>query len=97
YHWGDIRNFSAESLNLPDKGSVLISFFYPFVSEIPCTRWGLPLRFAEYSSVLEHLRSFARQRPAGTTLLLSVHQGEWEGEIAQKISTSLGLEPKTEQ
>lgn len=72
----------------PIEGKALFCFFYPFVSEEPCLKWGLSLEFVDFGALLKH----ALTQP--NSVLFSVHQGEWEAEIARKVYRDLGLEYK---
>ena len=66
-------------------GSVVVCFFFPFVSENPCRRWGLPARYANFPTLLKAASALA---PAGWTL--SAHQGEWEAELARGAYAAAG-------
>ncbi|MGK5082990.1 hypothetical protein WDW37_06765 [Bdellovibrionota bacterium FG-1] len=83
---GDFRAFELRSAS----GSVgsdprLITFFYPFVSEDPCSAWGLPNRFAQFHELLVHARGLS------ATTILSVHQGAHEFEIARAAYAQAGF------
>lgn len=71
---------------LPQK--TLFCFFFPFVSENPCLSWGLPKRFADFASLLAHSQQLA-QNSESQPLWMSLHQGEWEAEEAEKVYDQL--------
>lgn len=75
---GDFCEISSKARET--KGITLFCLFYPFLSKNPCLKWGLPLRFSNYESLLEKILSQTSPR----AFLFSVHQGEWEGEIAEE-------------
>ncbi|MCM2324511.1 MAG: hypothetical protein NDJ90_14730 [Oligoflexia bacterium] len=81
----------AEATHAP--GALLFTFFYPFVSERPCLKWGLPASFAGFSPLLRHARELAPRRSA--LVLLSAHQGEWERELALRAYAEAGLETRS--
>lgn len=61
----------------------LVSFF-PFVSEGPARAWGVPPRpFADFPRFLRHACEGGFVRSKGD-FVLTVHQGEWEAEIAAR-------------
>ncbi|MCM2278307.1 MAG: hypothetical protein NDJ89_09550 [Oligoflexia bacterium] len=88
--FGDFRKLSSLPRLPEGNAPVLFSFFYPFVSPDPCHGWGLPAKFADWAALLKHGRALARtaSRPA---LFLSVHQGEWEAEIARTTLARLKM------
>lgn len=75
-------------------GPLIFTFFFPFVSEYPCLRWGLPSRFMGFSDLLRHALKLRPARLNQKTLWLSAHQGEWEAEIAKNAYSEVGLTPK---
>ena len=80
----DFRNLVLPASTV---SSALFCFFYPFVSERPCRKWGLPVSFARFYSLLAHAQtSEARQNQ-----VLSVHQGEWEAVLARQAYGRAGL------
>jgi hypothetical protein len=94
--FGDVRKLSGSELGLPDTGSVLFTLFYPFVSEHPCLKWGLPVQYASFKLILQHLRELQQARPQLQLGLLSAHQGEWEAEEARKSFNALSIIPSRE-
>lgn len=83
HRWIDFR-----ALDLKPEPGRLFTFFYPFVSDGPCSQWGLPARdFADYELLIDHAL-----RLSGS--ILSVHQGEWEAEIARSLYKHKGLKPQ---
>jgi hypothetical protein len=97
----DFHNLSFELSTMAKP--LLWCFLFPFVSQRPCKKWGLPSRFADFSSLLEHSIDLStgnaslhpshseHSQTAGKILWLSVHQGEWEAEIARSIYQRLGF------
>lgn len=83
-------DFRATDLSGAVSGAIFL-FFYPFVSENPCLSWGLPLRFADFRSLLTHVRE-----AAPSPRLLSCHQGEWEGELAREAWAGSGFRISSE-
>lgn len=73
----DFRELERETLALTD----CVTFFYPFVSVNPCHEWGLPKRMSCLSEMIEILKANSQQPLS----LISVHQGEWEARIVEKI------------
>lgn len=63
-------------------------FFFPFVSERPCRKWGLPASYSDFSVQLAHARNL------GAAEIVSCHQGEWEAEIAREAYASAGFHPR---
>lgn len=72
------------------KTPVAFCFFFPFVSDNPCLKWGLPKRFVCFQELLAHSIHLSEitHSPA---IWISSHQGEWEAEIARDIYTRMGL------
>jgi hypothetical protein len=85
--FGDFKKLSTESLRLPAQGSVLITLFYPFVSERPCLKWGLPVQFSDFDQLILRIKNLRTQSPALDFHLMSAHQGEWEAEKARAVLT----------
>ena len=97
---GDVVTLQVEGLGetrqtvRPEKGDAkpterrAFLLFFPFVSENPCLKWGLPKSFADFPSLL---RQALRLSPGAQPLLLSTHQGEWEAEIARESYRGLGI------
>ncbi|MEW6058421.1 MAG: hypothetical protein AB1540_17610, partial [Bdellovibrionota bacterium] len=73
------------------KSNVTFAFFYPFVSERPCLKWGLPAKFSQFERLVRHALTEAKKFRAKTQIL-SVHQGEWEAEIARSVYLKQGFE-----
>lgn len=84
----DFTEFEWERLD--DDTQTLYTFFFPFVSERPCVKWGLPRKYADFGRLLE--RAFANEP---TARILSCHQGEWEAEIAEKAYAATGARYET--
>jgi len=77
------------------NGPLLFTFFFPFVSRDPCVAWGLPPKFADFSAMVLHACKIAGQLKR-EVWVLSIHQGEWEGSIAQGVFNALGLAARKE-
>ncbi len=77
----DFRKISK--VDLPRGEQVAFCFFFPFVSARPCVKWGLPLQFVAFDSLLEHSRTISEK-----SMIMSCHQGEWEAEIAKQAYES---------
>jgi hypothetical protein len=92
YLWGDFRDLSANTLNIPTQGTVLSTFFYPFVSTDPCISWGLPARYANFNSLLHAWLRLARVAPETQFYVMSIHQGEWERDLARSTYKSEDLD-----
>lgn len=73
--------------------TALITHFFPFVSETPCQKWGLPNSYSDFAPLaartLELLRSFPSENHS-PGVWISLHQGEWEADIARDIWSRLG-------
>ncbi len=63
-------------------------FFFPFVSERPCRKWGLPARYSDFSAQLAHAKNL------GAARIISCHQGEWEAGIAREAYAGAGFHPR---
>lgn len=87
--FGDFRKLDVAAY-CTGYESVAFCFFFPFVSSNPCLKWGLPLEFGEFKPLLAHALSSLEVKP----LLLSVHQGQWEAEIARAAYQELNLAPR---
>ncbi len=90
----DIEVFEEDFRNLNillHPQNVLFCFFFPFVSDNPCLGWGLPTRFADFSSLLLHSQELA-QISGSQPSWLSSHQGEWEAEEAERAYFQLGFQ-----
>ena len=83
--FGDFKELSTESLRLPAQGAVLITLFYPFVSERPCLKWGLPVQFSDFDQLILKIKNLRTQNPTLDFHLMSAHQGEWEAEKARAV------------
>ena len=74
-------------------GTALITHFFPFVSENPCQKWGLPAGYSNFTPLaartLELLRETSKKSHS-RGVWISLHQGEWEADIARDIWTRLG-------
>ena len=69
----------------------LVTHFFPFVSEGPCRSWGLPTRYADFKPLIEQTCALQRSLTRGSLRWLSLHQGEWEAEIARKQWQAAGF------
>lgn len=63
-------------------------FFFPFVSERPCRKWGIPACYSDFPAQLAHAKKL------GASEIVSCHQGEWEAEIAREAYASAGFHPR---
>lgn len=90
--FGDFRKLATTELADAVPGPVAFTFFYPFVSARPCLKWGLPLEYADFGSLLEHAGKLCRAKGRGG-VLLSCHQGEWEAALAEEAYSKAGLKP----
>ncbi len=81
------NDFRQLRLDQSTAASALFCFFYPFVSEHPCRKWGLPTRFSDFHALVVHAGTSSARR----CQVLSVHQGEWEAEIARRDYERAGL------
>ncbi len=84
----DFRDFYLP----PSPSQVLFTFFFPFVSENPCLKWGLPARFVNFPLLLKHSLILQWISLAQGATWLSAHQGEWEASEARKAYTRAGLD-----
>lgn len=82
--FGDFRAVPLEARAVAGSSDATL-FFFPFVSPRPCLRWGLPPEYADFPSLLAHARD--------GSMLLSCHQGQWEGEIARAAYLAAGMKP----
>lgn len=74
------------------RDGLLFCFLFPFVSVRPCLKWGLPSHYSHYDKLISHAKELARE--FNTPLkILSLHQGDWEAQIAFKIYTDLKIGP----
>ena len=64
-----------------------ITWFYPFVTEVPILAWGLPLRLLKPLKMLEHAANLLK--PGG--LMLVVNQNEKEYSIQEDLIKKLNL------
>ena len=85
---GDFRTLTALN-DIGNAGETLFCFVFPFVTDHPCVRWGLPRCYADYRSLLQHAQHLAHPQPAR---FLAVHQGDWEVDVARDIYASMGFE-----
>lgn len=74
--------------HIQPNASAAFCFFFPFVSEHPCLKWGLPRRFVCFKELLTHSIKLS-ETARSPTIWISSHQGEWEAEIARKIYEKL--------
>lgn len=88
---GDFRAFKSLPEGSWTGTGPLYCFFYPFVSKDPCVSWGLPERFGDFGSLVQHaigLAHGAYREPQ----FFSVHQGEWEATLARAVYLEQGME-----
>ncbi len=83
----DFRELHSLRQPLKRHEKVVFCFFFPFVSENPCIRWGLPSRFANFTELLEHSKTLVRSFDLDP-IWMSAHQGEWEAAEARKAYQS---------
>lgn len=84
-------NKDFRSLDRLEKDSnVAFCFFFPYVSENPCLKGGLPSRFADFKVLLMHSLQLATASESKARWISS-HQGDWEIKIARKAYQDLGL------
>lgn len=76
----------APDLSPAPQSRHVFCFFFPFVSERPCVKWGLPRQYADFASLLSHALRLAHE-----PILISIHQGEWEAEIARAAYARVGV------
>jgi hypothetical protein len=65
-------------------------FLFPFVSENPCLKGGLPAPYSHFEEVLKSAQKLAN-RPS---FFVSLHQGDWERDVAQAAYDKVSLESK---
>jgi hypothetical protein len=94
----DFRHINSdlflESEMSGQKSSRLITHFFPFVSEYPCKQWGLPPDYAHFHDLAEHtltLLNSERGESSSRPTWISLHQGEWEAEIAREVWRGLNI------
>ena len=75
---------------------LLFCFFYPFVSEHPCLKWGLPSGFSNFSELLVRASEITNESQAHGKIL-SLHQGEWELDLALAAFQKVGLTVQTKK
>lgn len=82
----DFLNF-----NLPSSsGKGIFCFFYPYVSENPCLKAGLPVTFVNFHALLQHAKNLGLVN-FKEYKIISAHQGEWEAEEARKLYESMQI------
>jgi len=69
--------------------NLLFASFFPFVSPDPAHAWGLPSRHSDFEAIVHRVEEHAGRLGLGASLL-TVHQGAWEDEIAERILRSAG-------
>jgi hypothetical protein len=85
----DFMNVDVETL-LDEGKSSLFCFFFPFVSERPCVKWGLPSRFANFGVLMQKALQASVHKQSAFSVM-SAHQGEWEAEIARAAYNRLHI------
>jgi hypothetical protein len=48
-----LQNESSDPAAPPQAQEILFCFFFPFVSENPCQKWGLPTRFVKFAELIQ--------------------------------------------
>jgi hypothetical protein len=86
----DFREVNAVSIPGKKITQSVFCFFFPFLSENPCFKWGLPSRFVNFTDLLKHAQNLAESMNSKPRFISS-HQGEWEAEEAQKIYSQLKI------
>jgi hypothetical protein len=81
--FADFLQLSSEDLTLPAQGKVLMTGFFPFVSDQPCLQWGLPTAYSDFVSHIEKIKSLATH--SLKIEILTAHQGEWEAERVRSL------------
>ncbi len=91
FYGQDFRIFDFKSTASKSRDSVLFCHFFPFVSERPCRKWGLPSSFCDFEGLLKKSLSHPTNQVLG---IFSLHQGGWELELAQAHYHEQGLDPQ---
>ena len=93
-YWRDfLQLVTLTHVKIPAKSEVLFCFFFPFVSENPCLKWGLPRRYVNFEALLKKVHLLC-ESAALQSRILSVHQGEWEAHEAERSYSNLKLAVK---
>ncbi|MGZ3708857.1 MAG: hypothetical protein ACXWPM_08760, partial [Bdellovibrionota bacterium] len=83
----DALHADFRAVDLPkDLSASALTSFYPFVSEYPALAWGVPPELSDFREILMKIRT--------ARLILTVHQGEWEAELARAAYRRSGLSPR---
>jgi hypothetical protein len=84
--FGDFLKLSLDDLTLPTEGKVLITQFFPFVSENPCLKWGLPAFYSNFGNQIDQIKKIKSFAAKSLQIeVLTAHQGEWEAERIRMI------------
>ncbi len=83
---GDVADVSVAALAQPFD---VITWFFPFVTEFPLLRWGLPLKFFSPQELLAAV--WSRLAPGG--VLIVANQNEREADLQRDLLVKLGLQP----
>ena len=87
---GNFLKWDSRRLGLASAESLCVTFFYPFVSERPCLKWGLPECYGHFDQLIAHAAGLVRGT-GDRSAIVSCHQGEWEAEIAAQSYARAGL------
>jgi hypothetical protein len=88
---GDFLDFSLNlKSNHLNNTQILFTCFYPFLSENPCLKWGLPLKYVHFENLILHGYHLSKKYHLKSAWL-SCHQGEWEADEARCIYQKLGF------
>jgi len=85
------RYIAGDFLNHYDKYDY-ITWFYPFVTELPLLEWGLPLSVFKPAGMLAH--AVASLRPGGIILIKNLNEKEYA--VQEKLFQELNLSYKKE-
>jgi hypothetical protein len=83
--YGDFRQIQISHTPNP----ILFCFLFPFVSDYPCQKWGLPRHYADFRALIRHSQTLGHNNS-----WFSIHQGEWEAEEARKNYHQCGIQIK---
>lgn len=85
------RYIAGDFLNHYDKYDY-ITWFYPFVTELPLLEWGLPLSTFKPLEMLEH--AYNSLSPGGTLIIKNLNEKEYN--IQEKLFQELNIPYKKE-
>jgi len=78
----ELRALNEEEKEYP---ALLVTHFFPFVSAEPCRAWGLPKTYSNFDALIARTQALCHWHRPRTVRWLSLHQGEWEAEIARPL------------